>query len=133
MLEYLKKAPFKAGVILLVLIIILGGGGYLYFSWDNPLDEELDIPTPTELVMLSPPTAKTINTPQPELPDSPTLTPTIEPVCDGPLTMTILLSGVASENYLYGLADSIRVVRVDFQSQKITISFDSVAYNRNIY
>ena len=121
MLEYLKKAPFKAGVILLVLIIILGGGGYLYFSWDNPLGEELDIPTPTELVMLSPPTAKTINTPQPELPDSPTLTPTIEPVCDGPLTMTILLSGVASENYLYGLADSIRVVRVDFQSQKITV------------
>jgi len=130
MLEYLKKAPFKAGVILLVLIIILGGGGYLYFNWDNPLGEELDIPTPTELVMtsspselviLSSPTAKTINSPQPEYTVSPTLNPTIEPVCGAPPSMTILLSGVASESYLFGLADSIRVVRVDFQSKKVAV------------
>ena len=62
MLEYLKKSPFKAGIILLALITIIVGGGYVYFSWDNPLGEELDISTPTELVVLSSPTAKIIST-----------------------------------------------------------------------
>ena len=130
MLEYLKRSSFKARIILLGFFVIIGGGGYTYFAWNNPLGEALDIPTPTELittssptelVMLSSPTAETINTPQPELTDSPTLTPTIEPVCGAPPTMTILLSGVASESYLFGLADSIRIIRVDFQSQKVAV------------
>lgn len=121
MLEYLKNSSFKARIILLGLIVIIGGGGYAYFAWNNPLGEALDIPTPTELVITSSPTAKTINTPQPEFTDSPTLTPTIESVCGASPTMTILLSGVASENYMFGLADSVRLVRVDFQSQKVTV------------
>jgi len=130
MLEYLKKSSFKARIILLGLIVIISGGWYAYFTWNNPLGEALDIPTPTELVitssptelvMLSSPTAKTINSPQPEYTVSPTLTPTIEPVCGAPPSMTVLLSGVASESFLFGLADSIRVIRVDFQSQKVTV------------
>ena len=35
--------------------------------------------------------------------------------------MTILVSGVDSEGYLFGLADSIRLVRLDFQTKKITV------------
>ena len=131
MLEYLKKTPLKMRIILLAIILFLAGGSYLYFAWNNPLGEELDIPTPTELVMLSSPTelvmlstptAKTISTPQPEhTDDSPTLTPTIEPVCGAPPTMTILLSGGAPGKKLFGLADSIRVVRLDFQRQEVAI------------
>jgi LCP family protein required for cell wall assembly len=35
--------------------------------------------------------------------------------------MTILVSGVASEAYTYGLADAVRVVRVDFVNGKVTV------------
>jgi LCP family protein required for cell wall assembly len=35
--------------------------------------------------------------------------------------MNILISGVASRGYLYGLADAIRVVRVDFQNQDVVV------------
>jgi LCP family protein required for cell wall assembly len=48
-------------------------------------------------------------------------TATTVPVCGGPPTLTILLSGVASEGYLYGLADAIRVVHLDFQHQTISV------------
>jgi LCP family protein required for cell wall assembly len=35
--------------------------------------------------------------------------------------MTVVISGVASSDYLYGLADAIRVARIDFQTQKVTV------------
>lgn len=35
--------------------------------------------------------------------------------------MNILISGVASNSYLYGLADAIRVARIDFQLKKVTV------------
>jgi LCP family protein required for cell wall assembly len=35
--------------------------------------------------------------------------------------MSLLISGVASEGYMYGLADAVRVVRVDFQTQSVSI------------
>lgn len=46
-----------------------------------------------------------------------------EPLCNGPSVMTLLLIGSdeRSEDYLYGLADSIRVVRIDFTSPKVMV------------
>jgi LCP family protein required for cell wall assembly len=35
--------------------------------------------------------------------------------------MNVLISGVASDSYLYGLADAIRIARIDFQLKKITV------------
>jgi LCP family protein required for cell wall assembly len=35
--------------------------------------------------------------------------------------MTILVTGIDSKGYLFGLADSIRVVRIDFQTKKISV------------
>jgi branched-chain amino acid aminotransferase len=35
--------------------------------------------------------------------------------------MNILISGVASDSYLYGLADAIRIARIDFQLKKVTV------------
>ncbi len=51
----------------------------------------------------------------------PTATP--KPLCGGPPVMTILGVGAdhgQSSNYLYGLGDAIRVVRVDFVTPKVT-------------
>lgn len=90
----------------------------------NPLTQELDTPvalasqsksdeesTPAvELDTASPPT------------DSPIPTATPEPLCGGPPAMTVLALGIdGGENYLYGLSDVIRIVRVDFVTPKVTV------------
>lgn len=53
---------------------------------------------------------------------SPSATPKPEPLCGGPETLTILAVGADSgPDYLYGLADVIRIVRVDFATPKVTV------------
>ncbi|MFZ0532211.1 MAG: LCP family protein [Anaerolineales bacterium] len=44
-------------------------------------------------------------------------------LCNGPSVMTILLVGSdeRQDDYLYGLADSIRIVRIDFATPKVTL------------
>jgi LCP family protein required for cell wall assembly len=50
----------------------------------------------------------------------PTATPA--PLCGGPPAMTVLALGIdGGEDYLYGLSDVIRVVRVDFVTPKVTV------------
>jgi LCP family protein required for cell wall assembly len=49
----------------------------------------------------------------------PTTTP--EPLCGGPPAMTVLALGIDGDDYLYGLSDVIRVVRVDFVTPKVTV------------
>ena len=51
-----------------------------------------------------------------------TQTPAPQPYCGGPQTMTVLALGIdtRADNYLYGLADVIKIVRVDFVTPKIT-------------
>lgn len=49
-------------------------------------------------------------------------TPTPEPMCGGPPAMTVLALGIdGSDDYLYGLSDVIRVVRIDFVTPKVTV------------
>jgi LCP family protein required for cell wall assembly len=57
--------------------------------------------------------------------------PTLAPVCGGPPTMRILLIGSDSraDSYSAGLADAIRVVRVDFIQPGIT----HLAFPRDLY
>lgn len=92
-------------------ITVLLGAAYLLVFWNRPLNPALVLPenTPqlnlgTEIILVED-----------------TTTQTIEPVCGGPPTMTVVISGVASSDYLYGLADAIRVARIDFQTQKVTV------------
>jgi polyisoprenyl-teichoic acid--peptidoglycan teichoic acid transferase len=122
----------KIGVISLLVFTICLGGGYLYLSWVTPLGPGLDSAVPTSMPESSLPTldpaaqeASQLSTFTP----APLPTPTIVPVCGGPTSMTILLSGVASEGYLYGLADAIRVVQVDFQSQTVSV----LAFPRDLW
>lgn len=48
---------------------------------------------------------------------------TSEPLCGGPSAMTILLVGSDEReyDYFYGLADSIRIVRIDFTTPKVML------------
>lgn len=139
----------KRIVILLVggalLAALVTAGIVLYprakERWTAPLGPGLDLPTrtPTESITLT----QEINTPvamagrseadelaaqptvsivesQPAETPAPTATP--EPLCGGPPAMTVLALGIdGSEDYLYGLSDVIRVVRVDFVTPKVTV------------
>ena len=134
-MDIIKRNPIKFGIVLVVFIIINIVGWYLLITWNRPLAEPLDLPTLTPVVESTPeePTetpTKVVEeeaTEEPEITLIPTATftqeptPTSKPICDGPEYMNILLTGVAAESYLYGLADAIRVVRVDFRTQKITV------------
>ena len=109
----------KIVILSLAGITILIGVGYLLFTWNRPLNPALALPTETQFVDLINETDEPQVIATEEIPFTPT--PTIEPVCGGPTSLNILVSGVASSSYLYGLADAVRVVRIDFQTQEVTV------------
>jgi len=124
------------GIVILAVVAI---GILLYQKWNQPLAEGLALPTitATNPELASTETIQGIGeisiepslTPlQPETPlptetSTPIPTATPEPLCGGPSTMTVLALGIDSraDNYLYGLADVIKVVRVDFVTPKVTV------------
>ncbi len=111
---------FKMSILGIVLFTFLIGGTYLLYAiWNKPLDPALELSEDLPESSLESPTSQYSEdaTNMPE--DTPQ--PTMKPVCGGPPSMTVLISGVASKNYLYGLADAIRVARIDFQTQKVTV------------
>lgn len=137
MLEAIKNSPIKFGVAIVLVILINVAGWFVYFTWKSPLDPTLDLPTVTEQAATATEvvTVEPTDTPAPKETEpptntpEPTLTPTIKPVCGGPTSMIILVSGIDRNNYSYGLADAIRVVRVDFQTKKVTV----VAFPRELW
>jgi LCP family protein required for cell wall assembly len=133
-------------LLLLLLVVLLGftaAGIYVIFTWEKPLGPALNLPTYTAPVSQPLPLATQATTPlanlpkttlqpgistpaggvvQPNQPAS-TLLPTAKPLCGGPEVMTILLIGsdARSNSYLYGLADSIHVMRIDFTVPNIMV------------
>ncbi len=104
-------------------------------KWDQPLGAALALSTPTSTTTIIP-SPHPQNSPEATLADVdititdeidlPTQTqPPTQPqtVCGGPPLMYILGVGVDTRdpNYLYGLADVIRIVRVDFVIPKVTV------------
>ena len=113
----LTDTQIKISSLVLVILTVLAGSGYwVLTTWYQPLGPSLTLSTPTAEVLSQ-------GTPPPELTAVPgeTLTPTVIPVCGAPPTLTILVTGVASQNYVYGLADAIRLVRFDFQAQTVSV------------
>lgn len=122
-------------------------------NWNQPLSKDLDLPTfattitqtaippvfeqqgidnlQTPEPLISPIAAlkgiEIASTPTPLQPDQPTPTPW----CGGPPVMTILGIGLDTEDdkYFYGLADVIRIIRVDFVTPKVSV----MAINRGIW
>jgi LCP family protein required for cell wall assembly len=110
-------------------------------QWSTPLGPGLELPTrtPTSVTEtsndeLNPPTAlasnadtnaptleaislESIATPTETL--VPTATP--KPLCGGPPAMTVLALGIDGDDYVYGLSDVIRIVRIDFITPKVTV------------
>jgi LCP family protein required for cell wall assembly len=82
-----------------------------------PVERIEVIPTPTqalENVSASHPAATDTAEPSPA--------PTSKPLCGGPEQMIILAVGADSDSeYLYGLADVIRIVRVDFVTPRVSV------------
>lgn len=126
MLESIRKSPVKIGIILVILIILNVGGWYAYLNWDKPLGEPLNLPTAVIGANITPEGSDSgestpeISTEATETP-LPEFTATPEIVCGDDPSMTVLLTGVDSKGYLFGLADSIRIVRIDFQTKKVTV------------
>jgi len=117
-----KSFPTRPLIILFAAIFgltILLGIGYLVLTWNQPIDSMLEIGQKPTTVGIGAEDEEA--TPEPGE-EGITPTATREPVCGGPPTMTVLVSGVATkENYLYGLADAIRLVRIDFRTQEVTV------------
>lgn len=127
----MKKRHWIILVILLVTLTVVGGV-FLLQKWNQPLGAALELPTrtvsltetadrtpiqPTETQESSDPDQRT---PLPALTPTPTAP---QPVCGGPPVMYLLGIGVDTRdpNYLYGLADVIRIARVDFVTPKVTV------------
>lgn len=138
----------KRNLILIILGVIIAAGLiagiYLVQKWDQPLGEGLALPTLAPVdssnqqngsesseatpTAFQPADEEATSQNEPEPTAVPTNMPiptaTPEPLCGGPETMTVLALGVDSggdNDYLYGLADVIKVVRVDFVTPKVTV------------
>ena len=102
-------------------------------EWQQPLGPALQISTVVPFQMPATWTPDPAKTSTPEngpgsdsvLPASPMPTSTLPPIgmCGASPRMTILVVGsdARSDSYLYGLADMIRIVRIDFVNPKVTI------------
>lgn len=126
------KEPSKrrriALLVIAVLAIGLGAGAYvLLHGWDEPLGPTLDLPTRTPTRELDTPTSAPTTVEQVSMSSTPTATPvptsTPEPRCGGPESMLVLAIGADSRtnDYNYGLADVMRIVRVDFVTPKVSV------------
>jgi LCP family protein required for cell wall assembly len=142
-MTFIQKAFL--GFLALVVVALFAFVFWLYSgAWNKPLGPSLQIPSATEFKMPAtwtpqsmsflqalPSTTETvtvISSPIPTSAPSLTTVPAITeaPIagrCGGPAVMTLLAVGtdVRGDNYSYGLADVIRLVRIDFVNPKVTV------------
>jgi LCP family protein required for cell wall assembly len=126
---------FEKATISFLLVLAIGLIGAVVWwyqeKWQEPLGPPLEIPTVTP-VWTSPtqtliPEDPVLSTPWPAS-VSPTLTVPETPtsttgLCNMPSVMTILAIGsdTRGDKYLYGLADAIRLIRIDSVTPKVTV------------
>jgi LCP family protein required for cell wall assembly len=122
-----KKIVF--GIILL-LLFVSGIWGFNFYR--QPLGPGLELPTSTQpgptltifptYEIVADGTATAI-LPTASATPRQTQTAAPQPLCGGPAVMNILAIGSDSrgQHYLYGLADIIRLVRVDFVNARVTV------------
>ena len=118
-------ASIKKISLVIVLLILALGGMQLFRFYRQPLGPALELPTATQMrptrINLPVEEEAVLNT-FTETPAA-TATSTPQPLCGGPSSMNILAIGSDSRgnHYLYGLADVIRLVRVDFVNARVNI------------
>ena len=122
------------GVAVFALVAWLYSG-----AWNRPLGPALNIPTTTPFMLPATWTPQSFPTGQPlttfesivYTPQASTSSPVaslptgvpVAGICGGPPVMNILAVGsdVRGNNYNYGLADVIRLIRVDFVNPRVTV------------
>jgi LCP family protein required for cell wall assembly len=118
-------------VLACVLLSTIGVLGYQTYTtfWQAPLGPAIAMSTSTWSLpatwTASPSDFTPNSTPglNPTITLASTNTPTVATYCSGPPVMTLLAVGTdaRTNSYKYGLADVIRIVRVDFVKAKVTI------------
>ena len=116
-----SKKKTSLGIILFILLI---SGIQLFKLYRQPLGPALELPTATQpnpTLTTFPIEDVIVNSTATEI--QPTNTATPQPLCGGPSEMNILAVGsdARGNHYLYGLADIIRLVRVDFVNARVGI------------
>jgi LCP family protein required for cell wall assembly len=117
-----RKRIFALG---LVLFMVAVAGMQFSRFYRQPLGAPLELPpatrtrpTPTSLPVRSEAVVNVFTETPQAMPAS-----TLQPLCGGPSMMNILAIGsdARGNHYLYGLADVIRLVRVDFVNARVAI------------
>jgi LCP family protein required for cell wall assembly len=118
---------FKKKTLLgIILLLLIAASGLALKFYRQPLGPALDLPTLTQpepaLTAVSTESIP-LSTVTEAMEVAPTQTVAPQPLCGGPAVMNILAIGSDSrgQHYLYGLADVIRLVRVDFVNARVTI------------
>ncbi|MBN1537322.1 MAG: LCP family protein [Anaerolineales bacterium] len=116
---------------ILVAGLIVGGAIFyprIHQRMQTPLGPGLEMPTytpvSTNIVPSKATNSVTTSTPQAAISftATPDASPTPAPLCGGPPLMFILGVGADSgQDYKYGLADAIRIARIDFTIPKVTV------------
>ena len=118
--------PSKKKTVAGILLILVTSGGLFLQLYRQPLGPPLELPTATQFI----PTLTTfpidvsmVGSTATDAPPTATQTATPQPLCSGPAEMNILLIGsdARGDHYLYGLADVIRLIRVDFVEARVGI------------
>jgi len=127
-----KKKPILAIVLGVLLLIIVVGGIFFLANWNRSLGEPLGLPTKTSgtsgsLAANGSNNETSTNDFAGEGEQTGVITiptePVGEPICGDTKIMYLLAAGVDSTDpeYLYGLSDVIRVIRIDFVTPKVTV------------
>jgi polyisoprenyl-teichoic acid--peptidoglycan teichoic acid transferase len=120
-----SKGKTALGIILLFLVL---SGVILFKLYRQPLGPALELstatqPQPNPTLTTFPTEQNAVDSTATEILSTVTQTSTPQPLCGGPAVMNILAVGSDSrgQHYLYGLADIIRLVRVDFVNARVGI------------
>jgi len=105
-----------------VFLLSVFAAGAIGDRFTAPLGPGLGLPTPTP-VALAASVGVTASPSGGAISATPLATAEPAPLCGGPPTMVVLGIGADSraDNYLYGLADAIRVARVDFRVPAVSV------------
>jgi LCP family protein required for cell wall assembly len=118
---------FKKKTVLGIILLILFISGILAFDvYRQPLGPALELPTSTQPIptLTTFPTEESaVSSTATEIQPTASQTAAPQPLCGGPAVMNILAIGsdARGNHYLYGLADIIRLVRVDFVNARVTV------------
>lgn len=126
-----EKVIFAILVVSAAMLWIMLGWDFYMDTWLAPLGPEISLPAPAASPFHDPvaltqvaESAELVFPPATKIPEGPRYTESLKsPLCGGPHSMIILAIGsdTRSQNYLYGLADVIRYIKVDFVEPQITV------------